>query len=74
MRHDDEVELGKIKALCLSIVSKDVWIVAGIEENALSAIFDQGCVAPIFLQRGRFAGVYKLLIYIAIITKDLGER
>jgi hypothetical protein len=52
MRHNCEVQLLQIDTLGLHIVRKDVRIIAGIEQDALANILDQGREPPIFRHRG----------------------
>src|SRR5262249_28839833 len=52
MRHNCEVKLFQVDALGLRIVCEDLRIVAGIEQDALPAVFDQGREAPILPHRG----------------------
>jgi hypothetical protein len=60
MRHDDEVQLRQVDALGLRVLRQDVRVVAGVEQDALAAIFHQRGVAPILLHRRALAkGVVK---------------
>ena len=60
MGHDCEIQLPEVDTLGLHIVSEDVGIVAGVEQNALAAIFDEGEEPPILLHRGGLAeGIVK---------------
>src|SRR5215471_17238245 len=59
MGHHHEIEPRQIDAFNLSIVSECFRIVSGIEENALSAKFDQGSITPILLH---LAGLTKRVI------------
>src|SRR5262249_9404158 len=52
MRYNCEVKLFQVDALGLHIVCEDLRIVAGIEQDALPAVFDQGREAPILPHRG----------------------
>src|SRR5215469_7314118 len=55
MRHDNKVQLQQVDAFGLRIVRKDVWVVAGIEQDALSGVFDQRGITPVLLHRRRLA-------------------
>ena len=55
MGHDCEIQLLKVDTLGLDIVREDVGIIAGVEQDALAAIIDEGGEPPIFLHRGGLA-------------------
>jgi hypothetical protein len=41
MRDDRKIQLRQVHALCRGIVCEDFGIIAGIEQDALAAIFDK---------------------------------
>jgi hypothetical protein len=53
VRHHDEIQLREINAFCLGVLSQNVWVIARIEKNALSAVFDQRSISPIPLHLWR---------------------
>ncbi len=42
MGHDHEIERGQVDTLGLHVVRKDLGVVAGVEQDALAAILDEG--------------------------------
>jgi hypothetical protein len=60
MRRDCEVQLFQVNTLGRHIVREDIRIIAGIEQDALAAILDQGGEPPILFHRGGLAeGIVK---------------
>jgi hypothetical protein len=56
VRHNYEVEPGQIDTFLYRIASKNIGIVAGVEKNAQTVVFDQSAESPVLLHR---AGVSK---------------
>src|SRR5437879_10887862 len=54
MGDNDEIQLAKINVKRFDVVFKDFGIVPGVEEDALSVVFDKGGEAPILRE---FRGV-----------------
>src|SRR5579864_9210129 len=55
MRHNHEIQFGQVDSFCLCVLLKDVWFVSGVEQNALTAVFDQRGIAPVSLHRRSLA-------------------
>src|SRR4051794_24225632 len=55
MRQDGEIEVGQVDASGPRVFGQDVRVVAGIEEDALAAVFDQRRESPVLLHLRRFA-------------------
>ena len=55
MGHDHEVERGQVDTLGLHVVRKDLGVVAGVEQDALAAVLDEGGESPVLLHRRGFA-------------------
>src|SRR5262249_59641321 len=51
VRDNGEIKLPQIDAFGVDIVSKDIGIVAGVEQNALAAILDERGKPPVLLHR-----------------------
>jgi hypothetical protein len=51
MRDNDEIELLEIDTLGFDIASEDLRIVAGVEQDALAAILDEGRKSPVLRHR-----------------------
>ena len=60
MGDDCEIQLLQVDTLGLDIMREDLRIIAGIEQDAPAAIFDQRGKPPVFLhRRGLAEGVVK---------------
>ena len=54
VRHHNEIQIRQVNALRLRVLRKDVRVVASVEQDPFSAVFDKRSIAPVFLHRGCF--------------------
>src|SRR5215510_15861346 len=60
MGHDGKIQLRQIDSLGGDVMREDLCVVAGIEQDARVAVFDEGRKAPVLLHAGGLAeGVVK---------------
>jgi hypothetical protein len=55
MRHDNEIELPEVDAGGFDVVREDIRVVAGVEQDAPSADFEEPGKAPVLLHRSSSA-------------------
>src|SRR6185437_7864907 len=54
VRHHNQVQLPQVDALRFRVLRKNIGVVASVEQDSFSAVFDQSSIAPVFLHRGCF--------------------